>query len=400
LQGTCPGRDSARIAMTTAVQRDPVRAAATSCLKPTCTATSTGRSGSRPSSTCAKTADPAADVRQGRLRDLLVAGEQVTSLDDYLRVVRHHAVRDADRARARALRLRARRGRVARERPLHRGPLLAAVAPAPGLRPAQVVEAVLRGLRTRSASSASATGVILCAIRSLGPEQSLAHRRALRRVQEPRASSGSISRAPRSTTRRRCTARRFQLVIDNNINCTAHAGESFGPDSVHQAIHKCGGAPDRPRTRLIESGDLMNYVNDHRIRPRSAVVEPPDAPAASWETHPVDFYVDYALRVRSTPHRLMSNTTVPRSCTSAASTRVVAADDQGDHHRRASRARSYRTATKADRLSTEDSTTRAVQRSVLRGSARGEVTGRVGLVEADPPQQPAARRARTPKLVS
>ena len=29
----------------------------------------------------------------------------------------------------------------------------------------------------------------------------------------------------------------FQLVIDNNVNCTAHAGEAFGPESIAQAIH-------------------------------------------------------------------------------------------------------------------------------------------------------------------
>ena len=52
---------------------------------------------------------------------------------------------------------------------------------------------------------------------------------------------------------------------DNNINCTAHAGESFGPDSVHQAIHKCGAHRIGHGTRLVENGDLLNYVNDHRI---------------------------------------------------------------------------------------------------------------------------------------
>ena len=103
-------------------------------------------------------------------------------------------------------------------------------------------------------------------------------------------------------------------MIDNNINCTAHAGESFGPDSVHQAIHKCGAHRIGHGTRLVESGDLLNYVNDHRIPlevcPSSNVQT---RAAASWETHPVDFYVDYGLRVTiNTDNRLMSDTTVTK----------------------------------------------------------------------------------------
>jgi adenosine deaminase len=106
----------------------------------------------------------------------------------------------------------------------------------------------------------------------------------------------------------------FQLVVDNNINCTAHAGESFGPDSVHQAIHKCGAHRIGHGTRLVESGDLLNYVNDHRIPlevcPSSNLQT---RAAASWETHPVDFFVDYGLRVTiNTDNRLMSDTTVTK----------------------------------------------------------------------------------------
>ena len=32
----------------------------------------------------------------------------------------------------------------------------------------------------------------------------------------------------------------FQLIRNNNINCTIHAGEAFGPESISQAIHVCG----------------------------------------------------------------------------------------------------------------------------------------------------------------
>ena len=77
-----------------------------------------------------------------------------------------------------------------------------------GLRPAQVVEAVLRGLRTAKRELGIRYGVILCAIRSLGPESSRCASPSCASRSRTAASSASISRAARSTTRPSCTARR------------------------------------------------------------------------------------------------------------------------------------------------------------------------------------------------
>jgi adenosine deaminase len=248
---------------------------------------------------------------RGELFGMLYAGESVTSLDDYLRAfditlsvlqteaalerVSYELAEDAHRENVRYIEVRY-------------SPLLHVRE---GLRPAQVVEAVLRGLRTAKRELGIRYGVILCAIRSVGPEQSL-------RIAELCVAfknrgvvgfdlAGSEINFPAKVHRQA-----FQLVIDNNINCTAHAGESFGPDSVHQAIHKCGAHRIGHGTRLIESGDLMNYVNDHRIPLEVCPTSNLQTRAAkSWEGHPVDFYVDYGLRVTiNTDNRLISNTTV------------------------------------------------------------------------------------------
>ena len=32
----------------------------------------------------------------------------------------------------------------------------------------------------------------------------------------------------------------FYLVQNHNVNITIHAGEAFGPQSIHQALHFCG----------------------------------------------------------------------------------------------------------------------------------------------------------------
>jgi adenosine deaminase len=246
------------------------------------------------------------------LRSQLVAGEGVTSLEDYLRAfditlsvlqteealerVAFELAEDAWREHVRYLEIRY-------------SPLLHTRA---GLRPAQVVEAVLRGLRAAKRTLGIRYGLILCAIRSLGPESSLRiaelcvafKNRGVVGFDLAGAESGNPAKLHRQA---------FQLVIDNNINCTAHAGESFGPDSVHQALHKCGAHRIGHGTRLVESGDLLNYVNDHRIPLEVCPTSNIQTRAATWATHPVDFYVDYGLRVTiNTDNRLMSDTTVSR----------------------------------------------------------------------------------------
>jgi len=250
---------------------------------------------------------------RGALYDMLYAGEHVTSLDDYLRAFditlsvmqteeglersAYELAEDAWKENVRYIEVRY-------------SPLLHLRS---GLRPAQVVEAVLRGLRNAKRQFGIRYGVILCAIRTLSAEQSL-------RIAELCVAfknrgvvgfdlAGSEVNNPAKVHRMA-----FQLVIDNNINCTAHAGESFGPDSVHQAIHKCGAHRIGHGTRLVENGDLLNYVNDHRIPievcPSSNVQT---RAANSWETHPVDFFVDYGVRVTiNTDNRLMSDTTVTK----------------------------------------------------------------------------------------
>src|SRR5687767_12295151 len=182
-----------------------------------------------------------------------------------------------------------------------------------GLRLTQVVEAVLRGLRAAKREYGIRYGLILCGIRSMSAESSL-RMAELCVAFKNRGVVGFDLAGSEVNNPAKLHRQAFQLVIDNNINCTAHAGESFGPDSVHQAIHKCGAHRIGHGTRLVESGDLLNFVNDHRIPlevcPSSNIQT---RAATSWDTHPVDFFVDYGLRVTiNIDNRLMSDTTVSR----------------------------------------------------------------------------------------
>jgi adenosine deaminase len=331
---------------------------------------------------------------RGELWKLLFAGDQVTSLDDYLRAFditlsvmqtedalercSYELAEDAHRENVRYIEVRY-------------SPLLHIRN---GLRPAQVVEAVLRGLRNAKREFGIRYGVILCAIRSLGPESSL-------RIAElciafkNRGVVGFDLAGSEINNPAKLHRQAFQLVVDNNINCTAHAGESFGPDSVHQAIHKCGAHRIGHGTRLVESGDLLNYVNDHRIPlevcPSSNLQT---RAATSWDTHPVDFFVDYGLRVTiNTDNRLMSDTNVTKELhlchrhygwSLQTIKEIIIAGFK-------SAFMPYRE--KADLVA-------EVNRELSRfEDPRGEVTGRVGLVEADPPPPPPPSSSK-PKLVT
>jgi adenosine deaminase len=106
--------------------------------------------------------------------------------------------------------------------------------------------------------------------------------------------------------------RAFALVHDNNVNCTIHAGEAYGPASIHQALHDCGAHRIGHGCRLRENGDLLHYVNDHRIPleccPSSNVQT---GAVTSLKSHPLKLYFDLGLRVTiNTDNRLITNTSV------------------------------------------------------------------------------------------
>jgi hypothetical protein len=106
----------------------------------------------------------------------------------------------------------------------------------------------------------------------------------------------------------------FQLVRDNNINVTIHAGEAYGPESIAQAVHTCGAHRIGHGCRLRENGDLLHYVNDHRIPleccPSSNVQTGAIRDLAS---HPLKLYYNLGLRVTvNTDNRLVTDTTVSK----------------------------------------------------------------------------------------
>lgn len=176
-----------------------------------------------------------------------------------------------------------------------------------------IVEAVLHGLRAGERDFGVRSGVIICGIRSISPESSLRMAELCIAFKNRGVVAFDLAGAEYNYPAKD-HQRAFQLIRDNNVNCTAHAGEAYGPESISQAIHACGAHRIGHGTRLRESGDLLNYVNDHRIPLEiclSSNIQTGAAP--DFESHPLPFFYSYGLRVTiNTDNRLMTHTTVSK----------------------------------------------------------------------------------------
>ncbi len=182
-----------------------------------------------------------------------------------------------------------------------------------GLKPTVVVESVLEGLRAAQRETGIIAGVLVCGIRNMSPEISL-RLAELSVAYKNRGVLGFDLAGAEHGNPAKDHKEAFQLILNNNINCTVHAGESYGPPSIAQALHYCGAHRIGHGVRLREDGDLLNYVNDHRIPieccPSSNIQT---SAVQDIESHPFKFYLDFGIRVTvNTDNRLITDTTVTK----------------------------------------------------------------------------------------
>jgi adenosine deaminase len=182
-----------------------------------------------------------------------------------------------------------------------------------GLKLTGVIEAVLEGLRAAEKDHGVESNIIVCGIRNISPESSL-EMAELAVAYKNRGVVGFDLAGGEDGHPAKHHRAAFQLVRDNNINCTIHAGEAYGPESIAQAIHICGAHRIGHGCRLREDGDLLHYVNDHRIAleccPSSNVQT---GAIKDLKSHPLKLYADLGLRVTvNTDNRLITDTTVSK----------------------------------------------------------------------------------------
>ena len=180
-----------------------------------------------------------------------------------------------------------------------------------GLSLPEILESVIEGLRAGQRDFGVTSGVIVCGIRNISPEISL-RMAELAVAFKNRGVVGFDLAGAEYNYPARDHLGAFSLILSNNVNVTIHAGEAYGPDSIHQALHYCGAHRIGHGVRLREDGDLLNYVNDHRIPlelcPSSNVQT---GAVKNISEHPLKFYLDLSLRVTlNTDNRLITDTTM------------------------------------------------------------------------------------------
>jgi adenosine deaminase len=180
-----------------------------------------------------------------------------------------------------------------------------------GLPLTEAVEAPLRGLARARRDLGIRTALIICGIRNMDPATS----RDLADLTVAFKGRGVVA-FDLAGAEYNYPAKKhkdaFFTVRNRNMAATIHAGEAYGPESIHQALHYCGAHRIGHGTRLYEDEDLMAYVRDFRVPIEVCLTSNVQTRAvASFETHPLRRYFDAGLVLSlNTDNRLMSGTTV------------------------------------------------------------------------------------------
>jgi len=182
-----------------------------------------------------------------------------------------------------------------------------------GLKPTAILDAVLDGLRRAKRETGIKSNVIVCGIRHMDPQTSVRLAELAVAYKGKGVVGFDLAGAEEGHPARR-HQEAVQLILNNNVNVTIHAGEAYGPESIAQAVHYCGAHRIGHGVRLRENGDLLNYLNDHRIPlemcPSSNVQT---QSVTDFASHPLKFYFDFGLRVTvNTDNRLITDTTVTK----------------------------------------------------------------------------------------
>ncbi len=180
-----------------------------------------------------------------------------------------------------------------------------------GLTMWQVNDAVLAGLADAERDHGIRTGVIVCGLRDRFESASLAQAE-LAASYRGRGVLGFDLAGGESGNPAEIHGSAFYLARKELLNVTVHAGESFGPASIRQALFKCGAHRIGHGVTLGQDPDLLRYIVDRQIPlevcPTSNVQT---HVVASYEAHPVAEYVRAGVPVTiNTDNRLFSRTTM------------------------------------------------------------------------------------------
>ncbi len=202
-----------------------------------------------------------------------------------------------------------------------------------------VMLAVLRGLRRARADLGVEFGLIVCALRNEAPDLSIKLVELALAYREQGCVGFDLAGEEAGHPAKE-HLHAFQLAKRMNFAITIHAGESFGPESIWQALQYCGAHRIGHGARLLEDlviydgqvikvGSLAQYVLDHRIPLEVCLSSNLHTGAAeSIESHPFPLFHELGFRVTlNTDNRLMSRTSMSEEYELAVETFGLQLDD-------------------------------------------------------------------------
>jgi adenosine deaminase len=180
-----------------------------------------------------------------------------------------------------------------------------------GLSFEEINDAVLDGLQAASTDFGVRTNLIICGLRDR-PESTSLRLAELASSYFRRGVVGFDLAGAEAGYPPKQHLHAFYHARNNLLNLTIHAGESWGPESIHQALFRCGAHRIGHGTTLIRDEALLEYVVDHQIpleicptcNVQTGVVD-------ILENHPLKKYVEAGAAVTiNTDNRLFSQTSL------------------------------------------------------------------------------------------
>ena len=178
-----------------------------------------------------------------------------------------------------------------------------------GLTMDAVMEAVLDGLERANRETGIRSGIIVCALRDRFMEASVAQAELAVRWKNRGVVAFDLAGGEAGNPAKQ-HLHAFYHARNHLLNLTVHAGESWGPESIRQALFFCGAHRIGHGVTLVEDPDLMQFVVDRQIPlevcPTSNVQT---HVVASYEAHPMKRLADAGVAITiNTDSRLFSHT--------------------------------------------------------------------------------------------
>jgi adenosine deaminase len=181
------------------------------------------------------------------------------------------------------------------------------------LTPADVVEAVLKGLREGGRAHGVEWGLILCTLRHLAPRQT--EEIALLAKAYQREGVVAIDMAGNDALPVLAKhARHFQWARSHGIGVTLHAGESGPPWEIVEAMRRCGAQRIGHANRALEKPGILDVLLKERIGVEACLTSNVQTRVVeSYAEHPARAFLKRGLLVSlNTDNRLLADTTVTK----------------------------------------------------------------------------------------